>query len=859
MPPTSELEINSRSRRHILKGISSATILTGISQSVSAQTNSTETGEGTLNDFIVQQTLNLGGEDSGDKFGTSMDVSDDGTTAIVGAIHDGTQQGSSTGAAYIFIRNNGEWSRQQRIVANDAESDDKFGISVSITGDGNTALIGANGADKSKGAVYEFSRDDGEWEQQEKLVFDELKQKEQFGTSLAVSNDGQTALIGAPNVAVETSSDAVFGSGTNFSTGAVYLLEKNQYWQRIKDWYVRDTNTLYSPRFTSNRPDYGENSLKAGKTAFGRSISLSNDGDAALIGAPEDGNGSAYLLKQNDSGWSHQNFSPEDEDTDFGNSVSLSGDGTVSLVTAPDELNSDGRETGAAYVINNRTGSRSRLTINADTDSDQDTETVPISGIGGGSVTISPSGDLVVINSEDSSSYLFARIDGDWRQEQELKSENEEIGGEFGYETEFFDDDSNILVSDPFGNNKGIVFSFEQTVDKPAGGKSSGSQGGTSTPLIGDNIRNTLLIFGAAITTVGGYAYHRLNSDTSDDNGSEHSQIVQNTSKNTSSNDPPSIESDSTQTDLQSDNETVAAGDTDDYSGGIVGTIDHQMIPETIPSTPRFSISYDEIEKGNPLGSGGNADVYRATVVTDTGEIPLAIKQPRMGETTLDTDAVDEMLDEAETWQQLDDHEHIVSVIDFDSTPLPWICMEYMDGGDLGKRIGELPFEQTLWTALAITKGVRYAHKRGVAHLDLKPSNILFRSVEDAWDVPKVADWGLSKHLLEHSQSVDGMSPRYAAPEQLDSEQFGQTDTVTDVYQLGTVLYELFTGEPPFEGQTYEVMNKIQSSTPAPPSDIADLPEGLDDILLTALATEKADRYDDVLYIRDALQELWSE
>ena len=858
MPPESEFEIRTCSRRDILKGISSATILIGTPQTVSAQTNSTETREENLNNFIVQQKFNIGGEDSGDKFGTSIDVSDDGTTAIVGAIHDGTQQGSSTGSAYIFTRNNGEWSRQQRIVANDAESDDKFGISVSITEDGNTALIGANGADQAKGAVYEFSRDGDEWEQQEKLVFDELKQKEQFGTSLAISSDGQTAIIGAPNVGIGVR-DTIFSGGADFTTGAAYLLSKNESWQRINEWYVKDTNILYSPEFVGNRPEYDRNSTITGETAFGRSVSLSNDGKTALVGAPEDGGGSVYLLKQNGSGWSHQNLSPEDEATDFGNSVSLSGDGTVSLVTAPDELNSDGRETGAAYVINNRTGSRSRLTLEVDTDSDQEPETVPISGIGGGSGTISSSGDLIIINSEDSSPYLFARTDGRWRQEQELKSENEEVGSEFGYETEFFDNESKILVSDPFADSKGAVFSFEQESDKPASGNPSESQGGTSTPLTGDNITNALLVLGAAITTVGGYAYHRLNSDTSDDNGSEHSQIVQNTSKNTSSNDPPSIESDSTQTDLQSDNETVAAGDTDDYSGGIVGTIDHQMIPETIPSTPRFSISYDEIEKGNPLGSGGNADVYRATVVTDTGEIPLAIKQPRMGETTLDTDAVDEMLDEAERWQQLDDHEHIVSVIDFDSTPLPWICMEYMDGGDLGERIGELPFEQTLWTALAITKGVRYAHKRGVAHLDLKPSNILFRSVEDAWDVPKVADWGLSKHLLEHSQSVDGMSPRYAAPEQLDSEQFGQTDTVTDVYQLGTVLYELFTGEPPFEGQTYEVMNKIQSSTPAPPSDIADLPEGLDDILLTALATEKADRYDDVLYIRDALQELWSE
>jgi len=184
--------------------------------------------------------------------------------------------------------------------------------------------------------------------------------------------------------------------------------------------------------------------------------------------------------------------------------------------------------------------------------------------------------------------------------------------------------------------------------------------------------------------------------------------------------------------------------------------------------------------------------------------------------------------------------------------------MEYMDGGDLSEHAGNLEFEQALWTALAITKGVRHAHSKGVAHLDLKPENVLLRSVDNAWDVPKVADWGLSKQLLEHSKSVDGMSPHYAAPEQFDTETYGPTDNVTDVYQLGAVFYELFTGRPPFEGQTFEVINKIQTKSPTPPSQIVDVPTEIDDILLTALATEKSDRYDDVLYIRDELQKLWN-
>lgn len=280
-------------------------------------------------------------------------------------------------------------------------------------------------------------------------------------------------------------------------------------------------------------------------------------------------------------------------------------------------------------------------------------------------------------------------------------------------------------------------------------------------------------------------------------------------------------------------------------------------IPDEIPRAPQVSVDYDALTEEEPIGGGGNADVSKASLPTPDGDVTLAIKRPRMAG-TLHTDAVERILQEAETWDKLDDHDHIVGVVNYGSAPIPWIAMEYMDGGHLGEQSDEMGIPQALWTALAVTKGVRHAHRRGIAHLDLKPENVLFRTVTDVWDVPKVADWGLSKHLLEHSKSVEGMSVEYAAPEQF-AEDYGPADDITDIYQLGAVFYELFTGRPPFEGQPFKVINMVKSDQPAPPSEIADVPEALDEILLTALAKEKADRYDDIVYLRDELEELFDE
>jgi|GEM_PF-5903502 len=275
--------------------------------------------------------------------------------------------------------------------------------------------------------------------------------------------------------------------------------------------------------------------------------------------------------------------------------------------------------------------------------------------------------------------------------------------------------------------------------------------------------------------------------------------------------------------------------------------------PQSIPRVTGRSLAYDAFEKEEVIGRGGNADVYR--VVVPSIDEPIAVKEPRV-DGTLHSETVARLLSEAETWDRLDTHDHVVGVLDWGADPLPWIAMEYMDGGHLGGRADEFDFDQRLWTAIAVTKAVRHAHRRGVAHLDLKPANVLFRAVDGAWDVPKVADWGLSKQLLDHSKSVEGFSPQYAAPEQFD-DGYGAADDVTDVYQLGAVFYELFTGRPPFDGPPASVMREVLTTEPTPPSEVADLPVGIDEILLRALATEKADRYESVLYLRDDLQKLY--
>jgi serine/threonine protein kinase len=183
-----------------------------------------------------------------------------------------------------------------------------------------------------------------------------------------------------------------------------------------------------------------------------------------------------------------------------------------------------------------------------------------------------------------------------------------------------------------------------------------------------------------------------------------------------------------------------------------------------------------------------------------------------------------------------------------------------MDCGTLNERIGSIDLAEALWLSARIAEGIRYGHRHGIAHLDIKPTNILLRNTpEGKWDYPKVSDWGLAKMLLEHSNSIEGISPTYAAPEQFD-EDFGSTDDITDIYQLGAVVYALITGKPPFTGSSTSVMQGVLQEDPAPPSEInPEVPAAMDSVVLKALSKQKEDRYDGVLAFRQELDQLLEE
>jgi len=287
-----------------------------------------------------------------------------------------------------------------------------------------------------------------------------------------------------------------------------------------------------------------------------------------------------------------------------------------------------------------------------------------------------------------------------------------------------------------------------------------------------------------------------------------------------------------------------------------MGPDDHDRIPEAVPPlTASDNVDFATMELGERIGTGGDADVYRATV---EGGGTVAVKQPRF-EGTIQKRAVEKFENEAETWARLDDHDNVVTVYGWGTEPLPWLALEYMDGGTLAARLGDLDPVEALWLAGRVAEGVRHGHRHGVAHLDLKPTNLLLRETgPGTWDYPKVSDWGLAKLLLRHSNSVEGLSPTYAAPEQFDSETFGSADDRTDIYQLGAVVYALLTGDPPFTGASAAVMRSILQDTPEPPSAVdPSLPPEIDEVVMPALAKRKADRYEGVLPFRKALDRLF--
>ena len=233
------------------------------------------------------------------------------------------------------------------------------------------------------------------------------------------------------------------------------------------------------------------------------------------------------------------------------------------------------------------------------------------------------------------------------------------------------------------------------------------------------------------------------------------------------------------------------------------------------------------------VGKGGFARVFRTQ--REDGRV-VAVKVP----ISLDESTGKSFIREISVWQQIS-HENIIDLYDMNVFPIPYLELEYADGGSLDTLKIPMEIEQASRLIFNVAEGLKHAHDQGIAHRDLKPQNILLTG-----DLtPKITDWGLSKVMAESkSSSRFGFTPIYAAPEQISPQKFGRPDFRTDIYQIGVIFYELITGKVPFEGEDFsEIGFAIISDEPEPPSILNPECSEVDGIILKCLNKQPDDRY----------------
>ncbi len=249
------------------------------------------------------------------------------------------------------------------------------------------------------------------------------------------------------------------------------------------------------------------------------------------------------------------------------------------------------------------------------------------------------------------------------------------------------------------------------------------------------------------------------------------------------------------------------------------------------------------------LGAGGFATVYKAINKDGVG---VAIKMPKFLDETIDSSVLNKFKAESDIWKKLK-HKNIVTFLDSDIRPVPYMTIELMEGGNLGDLLKDhrLSIQEAKPLMLGILDGLSYAHRMASVHRDIKPENILF--TKDG--IPKIGDWGIGKFMASESvsQSIGTKGTfLYSAPEQFDKDTYGQVDWSTDIFQIGVVFYEMLTGINPFKAdELAAVMGRILTINPPPPSSSnPDIPPEIDEIVMKCLEKQKEDRWrsTDVLY-----------
>ncbi len=458
-----------------------------------------------LNSMIGR--LQASNADANDSFGGFVSLSGDGNTLAVGATNeDSSLTGvnrvqndntvSNTGAVYLFRRIGGSWSQQAYIKASNTGENDEFGISVSLSDDGNTLAVGAINEDSTStgvngiqnnnatnaGAVYVFRFSSNSWTQQAYIKASNSGDSDLFGGSIDISDDGNTLAVGATGE--DGSSTSVNGLQNNRST---------------------DTGAVYVFRFSSNswtQQAYIKVSNTGQDDQLGQSVSLSADGNTLAVGARlEDGSstrvdgvqnnnstdtGAVYVFRFSSNSWTQQAYikaSNSDESDEFGSSVNLSADGNTlavgvinesSLITGVNGVpNNNSTSSGAVYLFRFSSNSWTQQAfIKASNTGESDDF--------GQSVSLSADGNILAVGarSEDGSAtgvggvddngrngagatYVFEFANGAWAQQAYIKATDPSGSAGFGVSVSI-SSNGNTLAVGAWGvsSNAGAVYLY---------------------------------------------------------------------------------------------------------------------------------------------------------------------------------------------------------------------------------------------------------------------------------------------------------------------------------------------------------------------------------------------------------------
>lgn len=304
------------------------------------------------NQWSQQAYIKASNTESYDFFGISMDLSADGSTLAVGASGEDSistsingdesdNSGGRVGAAYIFTRTAGVWSQQAYIKASEAPPSNNqlgFGVSVALDASGSTLAVGSEwgrSSDTATGLAHIYIRSGSTWSEQQVLSASNSGYSDGFGLALALSDDGNTLAVGAPNE--ESATRSINGDQSDNSAdhaGAVYIFNRsNDSWSQHA--YIKASN--------ASEGHY-----------FGKEISLSGNGDFLAVGAHRESSssmfdqfssglswsGATYVFQLSNENWSQIGFlkaSNTEQRDSFGFSTSFNFDGSLLAIGAPGE------------------------------------------------------------------------------------------------------------------------------------------------------------------------------------------------------------------------------------------------------------------------------------------------------------------------------------------------------------------------------------------------------------------------------------------------------------------------------------------------------------------------------------------